>query len=117
MTRTVRSANQLTMFDEPVAQRALFDGADDQSDPPPIVSKGPPSTREEIHEAMHETIAMLRACDTNPWNRWHVHFQKGLFRLRAEWFPADISGPLQAAFDAEAVRLDFANAPEPEEGW
>jgi hypothetical protein len=113
MTRTVRSADQLTMFDAPADQHELFGTRAADDAPPEPIHKGPPTTREEILEAAQRTIEMLRGCDTNPWSAPEVHFETGLFRMRVERFSPEVRDALLAAFDAQASRLDMGNAPPP----
>lgn len=108
MSRTVRSPLQPSLFGpgDPRQGDLLDPGAGPVAPPATPVSKGPPSTREEIHAAMLDTLAMLRAATTPPWTDWEIRYQVGLFRLRARWFPPEIADPMLADFDREADRLD-----------
>ena len=93
-------ARQLVMFDD-----AAFA-------PPPVteppVRPSPPlmeSSAENFRIWLHETLVMLKAAETSPWNPADARFFRVLFDLRSQWLPEEEGQSLRDAFAGHWQRL------------
>ncbi len=109
-------AAQLAMFDDlPDPGDAAPEGGEPRARP--VVSKGPPRTKEEHLAAMYRTVAHLERCATCPWSDFEVRLYTGIFNNRAEWQEGDIAEALLERFRIQTDRLDLAHAPPDDGDW